>query len=158
MQVSGLSYDFAEASASRGIPFMVRQRARCLPQLMLLCFRDLGWFNNWPVGLLLVFLYINSCSYILTFQWRQSTMYIVTHLLYPSVLSTWGCYAQWNKSERTIPSCVLYLRGQLMHIVIVEAGIKESVKKRGRVLSSFCLRHVYYCPIVRSTSQGYAQN
>lgn len=35
-----------------------------------------------------------------------------------------------------------------MHIVIVEAGIKESVKKRGRVLSSFCLRHVYYCPIV----------
>lgn len=35
-----------------------------------------------------------------------------------------------------------------MHIVIVETGIKQSVKKCGRVLSSFCLHHIYYCPVV----------
>lgn len=65
-----------------------------------------------------------------------------------------------SQRETWLSSCVSHLRGQLMHIVIVEAGIKESVKKRGRVLSSFCFALVTFTivPLSRSTSQGYAQN
>lgn len=155
MQVPGLSYDCWGIHFKEVFPSWLGKEQSAFPNWCSFVLEIWVDFNNWPIGLLLVFLYIKFL--LLYFNFPMETVHYVYNNTSSVSIYCWALEDVMLSeiSQRDI-SFMCLISKRLAHAHCNCGGRNQRISEEACQASVFVTFTIV--PLSRSTSQGYAQN